>query len=221
MEGNGIMKKTLVDMNTYRRKAHFDYFRSLAYPYVGVTAEMDITDFRRATKEKGCNFFHSFLWCAAQAANMIPEMRQRQVDDHIVEYDFCVTSHTVACADETYVYCDLNADCDYFDFLPYAEAEQQKAQAGGDIDREPEEEEGLLFISTMTQLSHTALIQPVPIPADSNPRITWGKFFTREGKTLIPVSLLCNHALVDGLHIALFYKNLEKKLSEVVSLLEA
>lgn len=214
------MKTTLIDMNTYARKAHFDYFRSLAYPYVGVTAEVDITDFRRVTKEKGCNFFHSFLWCAAQAANLIPEMRHRQRGEQIVEYDFCMTSHTVARADETYVYCDLDADCGYLDFLPYAEAEQEKAKQHGDIVRTPEEEEGLLFISTMTQLSHTALIQPVPMPADSNPRITWGRFFEREGKLLIPVSLLCNHALVDGRHIALFYQLLEEKLREVVRLLE-
>ena len=215
------MKKTLIDMNTYRRKAHFDYFRSLAFPYVGVTVEVDITDFRRVTKEKGCNFFHSFLWCASQAANLIPEMRQRQVDDHIVEYDFCVTSHTVAKEDDTYVYCDLNANCAYLDYLPYAAAEQEKARQSGDIDREPGEEEGLLFVSTVTQISQTALIQPVNIPADSNPRITWGKFFEREGKTLIPVSLLCNHALVDGLHITQFYENLDMKLREVVRLLEA
>lgn len=32
------MKKMLIDMNTYRRRAHFDYFRTMAYPYVGVTA---------------------------------------------------------------------------------------------------------------------------------------------------------------------------------------
>ena len=210
------MKKTLIDMNSYPRRAHFDYFRSLAYPYVGVTAEMDITDFRRATKEKGYNFFHSVLWCVSQAANAIPEMRQRQEGDHIVEYDFCPTSHTVAREDETYVYCDLTADCGYFDFLPYAAKEQKEAQQHGDILRAPGEEEPFLFISTMTWLTHTALIQPVPSPADSNPRITWGKFFDHDGRIKMPVSLLVNHALADGRHIALFYKLLEEKLKEVV-----
>ena len=46
--------------------------------------------------------------------------------------------------------------------------------------------EELLFISTTPWLTYTALVQPVPIPADSNPRITWGKYFTQEGKTLVP-----------------------------------
>ena len=210
------MKKSLIDMKNYARKAHFDYFNSLAYPYVGVTTEVDITDFRRVTKQKGYNFFHSFLWCAAQAGNMIPEMRHRRAGDGIAEYDFCMTSHTVLRANGTYAYCDLNANCAYRDFLPYAAREQRKVQESGGIDRTPEEEDGLFFISTMTQIAHTALILPVPIPADGNPRITWGKFFERDGKTLIPVSLQVNHALMDGLHIARFYQLLEAKLREVV-----
>lgn len=213
------MKTTLIDMNTYARKAHFDYFRTLAYPYVGVTAEMDITDFRRTTKEKGCNFFHSFLWCVSQAANSIPELRQRQRGEEIVEYDFCPSSHTVARADETYVYCDLTADRPFADFLPYAEEAQHEAQLHGDILREPGEEEPFFYISTMTWLTHTALIQPTPSPADSNPRITWGKFFDHDGRIKMPVSLLCNHALADGRHIALFYKLVEEKMADVVHLL--
>ncbi|MEG2119877.1 MAG: CatA-like O-acetyltransferase, partial [Pseudoflavonifractor sp.] len=61
-------------------------------------------------------------------------------------------------------------------------------------------------------LSYTGLVQPVPKPADSNPRITWGKYFNQEGKIFLPVSLLCHHALVDGLHIASFYRNLDARL---------
>ena len=29
------MPYRVIDMESYPRKAHFDYFRSLAYPYVG------------------------------------------------------------------------------------------------------------------------------------------------------------------------------------------
>ena len=74
----------------------------------------------------------------------------------------------------------------------------------------------MFFISTLPWISYTSLIQPVPVPADSNPRITWGKYFTQEGKTLIPVSLLCHHALVDGIHFAKFFKALDEWLAQMV-----
>lgn len=56
-------------------------------------------------------------------------------------------------------------------------------------------------------------MQPVPAPADSNPRITWGRFYAEGEKTLLPVSVLCNHALVDGVHIAAFYRRLEAEMA--------
>ena len=63
--------------------------------------------------------------------------------------------------------------------------------------------------------SYTALVQPVPSPADSNPRISWGKYFTQEGRTLLPVSVLCHHALVDGIHLSAFYQNLDEEIKKI------
>ncbi|MDE7404247.1 MAG: hypothetical protein K2M81_03980, partial [Lachnospiraceae bacterium] len=31
-------------------------------------------------------------------------------------------------------------------------------------------------------------------------------------RTLLPVSVLCHHALVDGIHIASFYKQLDEQI---------
>lgn len=37
---------TLIDMETYPRRAHFEYFRAMRQPYVGITADVDITRLR-------------------------------------------------------------------------------------------------------------------------------------------------------------------------------
>lgn len=50
-------------------------------------------------------------------------------------------------------------------------------------------------------------------PDDSNPRISWGKYITVNGRTTLPVSLFVNHALADGLHISRFFQNLETELA--------
>ncbi|MBP7321279.1 MAG: chloramphenicol acetyltransferase, partial [Lachnospiraceae bacterium] len=52
--------------------------------------------------------------------------------------------------------------------------------------------------------------------ADSNPRITWGKYHEVNGRIMIPVSILAHHALVDGLHIGNFYKKIEMNLVELL-----
>lgn len=66
------MDYRVVDMEAYPRKEHFAYFRSLAFPYVGVTRNVDITAFLRRCKAQGHNFFLRFLYEVAAAANAVP-----------------------------------------------------------------------------------------------------------------------------------------------------
>lgn len=205
------MKK--LDMETYPRRAHFDYFKSLANPYVGVTANVDITDFLAKTKRDGQPFFLTFLWHAAKSANAVSEFRLRILDGAIVEFDNCPTSHTVAKPDGTYAYCTLDCKKPLDEFIPYAKEKQLACASCGNIDEDAAEALGCLFISTMPWLSYTALVQPTPTPADSNPRITWGGYFEQNGRMLMPVSVLCNHALVDGVHISKFYSRLTDSIN--------
>ena len=76
----------------------------------------------------------------------------------------------------------------------------------------------MYFISTLPWLHYTAMIQPVAGGEESNPRITWGKFQEDySGREQLPVTLLAHHALVDGIHIAMFYRNLEQEIHKIVS----
>lgn len=204
------MRYRYLDMETYKRKDHFAYFNSLAYPYVGLTANVDITELFREIKTKKWPFFLTLCYCACEAANQIPEFRQRIIDGKIAEFDRCATSHTVALEDGTYCYCTLEYDLPFSKYLPYAVRKQEEAKQSATIAEEKEEVYDKFFISTLPWISFTGVIQPVPVPADSNPRITWGKYFSQDDRIWLPVSVLCHHALVDGRHIAEFYRLLEE-----------
>ena len=80
-----MIKYHKLNMNEYTRKQQFDYFNSMPYPYVGLTVNVDITDFLQQTKQKQHPFFLSFLYAVTRAANAIPEFRQRIVDGEIIE----------------------------------------------------------------------------------------------------------------------------------------
>lgn len=206
------MSYTFLDMDSYKRKNHFEYFNGLGFPYMGTTANVDVTEFVRAVKQNKLPFFLSFCYCIAKAANSVPELRQRIRGNRIIEFDNCKTSHTVAQEDGTYCYCTLDGSMAFEDYLPYAVRAQETARMQNSIEEEKEDTDELLFISTLPWFSFTSLIQPVPMPADSNPRITWGKYFEDNGKYLMPVSILCHHGLVDGVHLASFYRSLEDRI---------
>jgi len=198
--------RRFIDMETYPRKSHFEFFGSLAYPYVGFTANVDVTNPIRFAKEKGGSSFLAILYVAVQAANAVPELRQRIVDGKIAEYDHCNVGYTVALPDKTFCNCYTESRMSIEKFFVDAKARQAEAMKHPGFVNPDEEETGLIFASCIPWLAFTQCIQPAPIPADSNPRIVFGKYIKEGDRTLMPLHIQCNHALVDGYHLSEFYR---------------
>ena len=201
----------LIDMDHYPRKAHFDYFRSLPYPYAGTTVNTDVTEALRYSRRRGRSFYLTFLHAAALAADAVPELRQRIHGDGIIEYAQCPTSHTEMKADGTYCYCTVRHHMNLEAY--YEQAEQARAACRNGGIAEDDDVERMYFVSTLPWLHYTALIQPVAAGDESNPRITWGRYETdAAGRSVMPVTLLVHHALADGVHLAAFYERLAEQI---------
>ncbi len=208
------MQYRRLDLSAEPRHEHFAYFNSMADPYVGLTLQVDITAFLAAVKASEKPFFLSFLYCLGSAANAVAELRRRIADGGVIEFDTCDASYTVMRENGTYGYGRAAFGMPFEDYLAAAVPQHEQAKAHATIVMD-EDEPSFLFVSSVPWLHYTSLRQPTPVPADSNPRITFGKYETENGKTLIPVTLLANHALVDGLHIAQFYAALDARLAAV------
>ena len=159
------MEYRAIDLERWPRREHFAYFSAMADPYVGVTAEADITDFLSAIRGAGLPFFLSFLYCAGRAGNAVPQLRQRIVDGAPVEFARCDTSHTVLREDGTYSYCRLDCMQPFEQYLPAAQALQEQARERGGLD-DGEDAASLFFVSTLP-FRHSP---PPPPPAGPHPR---------------------------------------------------
>ena len=205
-----------LDLEHYPRRDHLAYFSSLQYPYVGVTSNMDVTELVAFCKSRSYSFYLVFLHAAALAADGIPELRRRIRGEKVIEYRTCPSSHTELREDGTYCYCTLHHQLPLEEYIPYAEAVRTQCRLTGSIE-EGEDAESMYFISTLPWVHYTALIQPVAGGDESNPRITWGKFQEdHKGRLQMPVSLLAHHGLVDGIHIAQFYENLQQQIQTLI-----
>lgn len=207
--------KTYIDMNSYPRRSHFDYFRAMAFPYVGMTANVDVTNLLRYAKDHGGSGFHAILWATSQAANAVPELRQQIEGDRIVEYDHRNVGHTVALPDKTFCNCTTDCRRSLEEFLVYARERQEEASQRHGFVNQNEDGSGMIFTSCAPWVAFTQCIQPVPIPADSNPRIVYGKYIREGDRVMMPLHIQCNHALVDGYHIGEFYRIFEEIASGV------
>lgn len=198
--------KTIIDLETYPRRSHFEYFSSLAYPYIGLTANVDVTRLHGFAKSHGGSGFHAILWAVARAANSIPQLRQRIVDGQIVEFDHCNIGYTVAREDHTFCNCYTETRMPLAEFLVDAARRQEEAKNHPGFFNPAEDETGLIFTSCVPWVSFTQCVQPVPIPADCNPRIVFGKYIQEGDRRLMPLHIQCHHGLVDGYHIGEFYR---------------
>ena len=203
-----------IDMANSPRKAHFHYFRTLQNPMVFFTAEVDVTDLVKHCKAESVSFYLAFMHVAALAANDVPELRRRIRDGRVVEYDFCGTSHIEGMDDGSYCYCTLYHDRDWADYFPYAEEQRRRCREHASIE-EDDAVEGLYFITCLPWVHYIQLMQPTAGGDESNPRISWGRYAPDwQGRLQLPVTLLCHHSLVDGIHIARFYHALAERLQQ-------
>ena len=201
-----------IDLDTYPRRDHFNHFCAMAYPYAGVTVDVDVTDLLSLCREKGYSFYLMVLHAVALAADEVPEFRRRIDHGGIVEYDECPTSHIELKPDGTYAYCTLRHHMPLADYLAQAESARTAAREGGSIE-EDDDVQSMYFISTLPWLHYTQLIQPVACGEESNPRITWGKYQANDkGRMMMPLSVLVHHALADGIHIAKFYEAFNQQM---------
>jgi chloramphenicol O-acetyltransferase type B len=64
---------------------------------------------------------------------------------------------------------------------------------------------------TYTHISHTNSGRK----DNAAPLIDWRKYYEKDGKTLMPVSIQAHHSFVDGLHIGQFVDVLQKYLDNI------
>lgn len=204
----------LVDMTSDPRRGQYEYFRTFSNPYASMTVNCDITHLRQVTRERELPFFLTVLHCAVNAANAVPELRRRIRGESVLEYENCLSSHTVALPDETYCYCVLDCDRELSEFLPYAAAEVQRAKDAPALD-DGDDPDRLFFVSSVPWVSFASISLPKPVPADSNPRITFGKYFAQGDRILLPVDLTVHHGLADGIHMAKFFEGFTRRAEEV------
>ena len=207
------MHYTIIDMEKDPRCGQFAYFRGMTFPFAGLTVEMDITDMMAA--RGGRPFFLSMLYAVVRAANAVPQLRRRILPDgRVAEYDWCAPSYTAMKSDGVYVYCNVEGALPYDEFVAQGQRRQREVLERGTL-TEDGDVLSYFFVSSLPWMHYSQLQHPAVSPDDSNPRISWGKYVTVNGRTTLPVSLFVNHALADGLHISRFFLNLEKELADM------
>lgn len=205
-----------IDPRQGPRAALYAHFRAFEVPHFTLSSPLRV-DTARLKAEGG--LFPNLLHAALSAANEVPALRQRirvERGEDGVEQDVIVEHEVVHCTCTT-----GRPDGSFtFGYFPYA-AERApfvaavpgrlaEAAARPGLDKGEQHRDDMLYLSTVPWVPITGVVHAWPrVGGDCIPRILWG----RVDAGRLTVSFTAHHALVDGLHVAQFFKAMEARVS--------
>lgn len=114
--------KQKLDLETWNRKQHFDFFKTFDEPYYGVTATIDCTIAYAKAKELGISFYIYYLHKTLTVVNAIENLKYRIEDGEVFIYDRIDASATIFSNDLTFGFSHINYDPDLDVFSEIAKA---------------------------------------------------------------------------------------------------
>lgn len=210
---SGVGGKHLIDLSTWKRRDHFEFFKNFDEPLFGLTVKVECSAAYRKAKEAGYSFSNYYLYLSLKAANEIEEFRYRIENDKIFCYNIVGAGPTIFREDETFGYgfMPYNDNIDEFMKQATAEVERVKAEQGLKF---PYSGEAIIHYSTLPWADFMAVNHARKLDAGrSIPKITFGKITRAENKLWLPVDIHVNHALMDGYHVGKFVEKFQQLLT--------
>ena len=205
-----------LDMETWNRKSHFDFFCSMEEPFFGIAADLDCTKAYQNCKENGYSFFAFYLHKILTAINEIENFRYRIKDGKVVVYEYIDASATISRADTTFGFSFMKFDQDFGVFQKTVSQETARVLETTGIFTREFSYDNLIHFSALPWVKFTSLSHSRSFTMeDSCPKITVGKMTVCEnGNRSMPISIHAHHGLVDGYHVGLFLERLKDLMNQ-------
>ena len=198
----------IIDEKTWERAMHCMVFRNSIEPQFCVTFEADITNFKEKVKKQGLSFTMAMVYAVCKCANEIEEFRYRFLDGKIVLYDRIDTAFTYL-NKSTNLFKVVNVpfvdDINEYCKLAYKIANEQREYFNGPLGNDVFQCSPMPWV-TFTHISHTNSGKK----DNATPLFDWGKYYEKNGKIMIPISVQAHHSFVDGIHVGQFVNGLQK-----------
>nr|WP_321243277.1 CatA-like O-acetyltransferase [uncultured Psychroserpens sp.] len=204
----------IIDINTWKRKQHYDHFRTLKDPYFGVVFPVDVSKAYDFAKAHDVSFFGKYLHDCMKAINEIDELKLRIQDDTVVKFETINASATLMRSDQTFGFSYIEFDNELDLFLSHLISEKNRIETTGALFPLRNDLE-CIHCSAMPWVNFSGHKEPLSGALDSVPKLAFSKIIKEnDGKMMMNVSINVNHALVDGYHVGLFAEKFQHYLNK-------
>ena len=205
----------LITFNDPHRQKHFEFFNAMDQPHFSLTANVDISTLLPYLKEQGISFTPAIVYLITRTGNEIPAFRWRIRGEAVVEHAYAHPSFTVLTeVSDVFSFCYVEYAPDAMDFVSRAKAAIQRMQVEPEMEDDPDRDD-YFFLSSIPWVSFTNIQHAMHYsPADSVPRITWGRYFRQGDQVLMPLSVQAHHAVVDGQDVGRYFNRIQELMND-------
>jgi chloramphenicol O-acetyltransferase type A len=206
------MKQEL-DLSTWNRKEHFEFFCKFEEPFFGTTIQFDCTKAYAKSKELGVSFFTYYLHKTLVAVNNIKNFRYRIQDEKVFIYNKINVSSTILRDDKTFGFSEIEYDENLNTFIENYNTEATRVKnTSGLFTRDYNE--NIVHFSALPWINFTSISHSRSFTfPDSCPKFSFGKMTEENGKKFMSMSVHVHHGLVDGYHLGLYFEEFERLMN--------
>lgn len=199
-----------LDTEGWSRRHLFRLFKDYDDPFINVCADVDVTPLLSFVRGRGLSLFVAYHYLSTKTANELEPFRYRLHGERVVVHERVDAGAIVLLPDDsfTFVYFDFTEDFGAFHETAAALVERARVEPPP-LDARDDRDD-LIYHSVIPWVSFTSISHARHSRLRNGiPKVTFGKYREAGGRTLMPVSVEVNHALMDGLHVGRFFQRLE------------
>lgn len=206
-----------LELESWPRKEHFNFFKDFTHPYFNVCVTLNMASLHTKCRTNNVSFSAAYLFALAQAIEAIPEMRYRLVEGKPVCYEKVELSVVSLAADNTFRFVTIPMETEFTTFQAQLSVLKEIAHQENLFSERVQKNEAradVCHVSILPWLNFTSFSHATTQGVSQGiPKCVFGKYDSATGMT--PLSIDVHHALMDGLHVAKFIAELQKKLDEI------
>ena len=202
----------VIDEKSWERAMHCMVFRSSVGPAFCVTFAADVTNFLKQVRQQKYSFTLAMVYAVCKCANEIEAFRYRFLDGQVVLFDKIDTAFTYLNTEsELFKVVNVQMQENMQDYVELAAktAREQKEYFTGPLGNDVFQCSPMPWI-TYTHISHTNSGKK----DNATPLFDWGRYYEKDERIVMPLSVQAHHSFVDGIHIGKFADRLQKYLNE-------
>ena len=205
--------KHKLDIASWNRKEHFEFFSQMEEPFFGFTLSIDCTEAYKKAKKLNISFFIYYLHKTLIAVNAIENFRYRIIEGEVFIYDKINVSATIMREDKTFGFSLIEFDEDIQKFNLIAKKEIERIQHTSGLFTREFSETNLIHFSAVPWINFSSVSHGRSFTwPDSCPKIAFGELTETNGKKSMPFSVHAHHGLMDGYHVGLFLERLKAEM---------